>query len=54
METIDSLEKTIDFLRKDVQFLIDKKKKNTDADVLDSIDKEKKEKISNNYNSQSL
>jgi hypothetical protein len=45
METIDSLEKTIDFLRKDVQFLIDKKKKTTDANVLDSIDKEKKEKI---------
>jgi hypothetical protein len=42
---MDSLLKTIDFLRKDVQFLIDKKKKTTDKTILQSIDIEKESKI---------
>jgi hypothetical protein len=42
---MESLQKTIDFLRKDVQFLIDKKKKTTDTTILQSIDKEKESKI---------
>lgn len=45
MEIMESLEKTIDFLRKDVQYLIDKKKNTTNMEAIQKIEDEKKVKI---------
>jgi hypothetical protein len=42
---MESLEKTIDFLRKDVQYLIDKKKNTTSTEAIQKIEYEKKAKI---------